>query len=395
MANRVVAMEYVKHVGSVAYEKLLPALPAYVFASAQDYDYIDMRWQPSNGLWFQATIIETDPIIKAKERAGLIVGTVRSGMRLLSEGPSEWMWPWRVNVLWTPAATSIPEEAYRRVSSNTPGKEALQGKEEVVVKTALTDYSWRDLSAIAEKVKACSSEAEAIELAKNYHLIDSSGTLTGSSIPIAMADGTTLDIELVGIFHDDKSDGSGKAGLTFMTSNAYCSHPMNEASTNAGGWRSSDMRAWLNSTVFDGMPEALRSLIVPVDKPTNNVGRTESGDSVSTTSDRIWLFSQTELYGPITWNQGYDTEYVDTVLNREGTQYQLFAEAGIEGVATTDKKGILKKYVTVNGKQELSNWWVRSPTPNREDGFGDVDNGAPDNGGTATAVQGVVLGFCL
>ena len=116
---------------------------------------------------------------------------------------------------------------------------------------------------------------------------------------------------------------------------------------------------------------------------------------MSTTSDRIWLFSQTELYGPITWNQGYDTEYVDTVLNREGTQYQLFAEAGIEGVATTDKKGILKKYVTVNGKQELSNWWVRSPTPNREDGFGDVDNGAPDNGGTATAVQGVVLGFCL
>ena len=355
-----------------------------------------MRWQPSNGLWFAATIIEIDPIIKAKERAGLIVGTVRSGMRLLNEGPSEWMWPWRVNVLWTPAAANIPEEAYHRKKAASEGESPhTQKSDEVAVQPSLTDYSWGELAIIAQKVKTCSTEADALALAKSYNLVDSSGNLTGNSIEVPLNDGTMLDIELVGIFHDDKSDGSGKAGLTFMTSNAYCNHSMNNASTNAGGWAESDMRAWLNSSVLNSMPEDLRDLIVEVDKPTNNVGRTESGDSVSNTSDRIWLFSQTELYGPISWNQGYDTEYIDTVLNREGTQYQLFAEAGIEGIATTDKKGVLKKYVTVNGKQELSNWWVRSPTPNREDGFGDVDNGAPDNGGTASAAQGVVFGFCL
>lgn len=392
VGNRTLEMQYVKHVGSAAYKDLLPYLPSYVFTSAQDYDYFDMLWQPSNGLWFASTIVETDPIIKARERAGIIAATVRSGMTFADNTMAEARacWPWRVNVLWTHSAVNIPEEAYQRGSMR-----ASSEPKEVAVQSAVNEYSWDELSLIAEKVRACDTREDAIATAKSYNLINADGSLTGKSIPVTMSDGVVLEIELVGIFHDDKADGSGKAGLTFMTSNAYCNHPMNNAKTNEGGWEASDMRAWLNSTVLDNMPDSIQDLIVPVKKATNNVGRTETSDSVSTTEDRIWLFSQRELFGTITWNQGYPLEYIDTVLNEEGEQYQLFKEAGIEGIATTDKKGILKKYVTQNGKDILSNWWVRSPTPNREDGFGDVDNGEPDNGGNASDAQGVVFGFCL
>lgn len=49
---------------------------------------------------------------------------------------------------------------------------------------------------------------------------------------------------IIGINHDDLADGSGKAGLTFETTNdVLYKHIWNDTKTNVGGWRSSKLRA--------------------------------------------------------------------------------------------------------------------------------------------------------
>lgn len=60
---------------------------------------------------------------------------------------------------------------------------------------------------------------------------------------------------IIGINHDDLADGSGKAGLTFETTNdVLYKHILNDTKTNVGGWRSSKLRARLNSGDLWGAP---------------------------------------------------------------------------------------------------------------------------------------------
>ena len=47
---------------------------------------------------------------------------------------------------------------------------------------------------------------------------------------------------IIGINHDDLADGSGKAGLTFLTTSTGIWSPMNAIDTNAGGWEKSELR---------------------------------------------------------------------------------------------------------------------------------------------------------
>ena len=57
------------------------------------------------------------------------------------------------------------------------------------------------------------------------------------------ANGETLEYRIVGINHDDPSDGSGKAGLTFETTNDVMGEQrINSTNTNVGGWEKSELR---------------------------------------------------------------------------------------------------------------------------------------------------------
>ena len=80
---------------------------------------------------------------------------------------------------------------------------------------------------------------------------------------------------------------------------------MNSTATNAGGWKSSEMNSFLNSTFYNGLPNDLKSVIVACTKYTDNVGGT--GDSsttnlatnVTATSQAIWLMTQMEIEGKV------------------------------------------------------------------------------------------------
>lgn len=260
---------------------------------------------------------------------------------------------------------------------------------------SLPDYEWNEIARIAWAMEDAASTDAALAIAQEYGLVDETGAIPTAVKPMTLADGTEIGVQLVDVNHDVLANGTGFAALSFVATDAYGSYPMNGDGTNDGGWRESDMRAWLNDSVVSLLPSEVRDNVVAVRKLTNNVGATESLSSVSETADRLWLLSWREMFGNITWNANADTSYIDTVLSGEGSQYAYFAGQGLADAQSSDTRGTLIRYDATHQEDGIVSWWTRSSTPNRSDGFGDVNNGGTDNGGRAAVAQGVVFGFCL
>lgn len=260
------------------------------------------------------------------------------------------------------------------------------------VKSAVEAYTWDELSQISAEIGAAGDEAAAIEVAKRYNLCTPEGKLDGTQVKsVTLADGTQTTVQIVGFAHDDKTSG-GKAGITFIFGDCIGESAMNTGSpTNAGGWAASQMRGLLNDDGMKMLPEELASVVVPVDKLTNNVGDTQDVSSVTTTSDSLWLFSYAELAGPIPAAEllGGGYEWAADIFNAEGTRYKLFNDAG---VIWNDDNPILVK----NFQGSPNDWWERSPYPDDSGSFWYVNFvGNPYCGYYAGHSNGVVPGFCI
>lgn len=117
---------------------------------------------------------------------------------------------------------------------------------------------------------------------------------------------------IIGINHDDLADGSGKAGLTFETTNdVLYKHIWNDTKTNVGGWRSSKLRARLNSgDLWALLPAELQSKAKAVTKMTDNEGGGSAGTPTAS-NDKVFILSTTEIYGDIQ-SDGAHYEYYAT-----------------------------------------------------------------------------------
>ena len=120
----------------------------------------------------------------------------------------------------------------------------------------------------------------------------------GTKFSVKLTNGKTLEYRIVGINHDDLSDGSGKAGLTFeATNDALGAQRMNATDANAGGWEKSELRGRLNSgDLWSLLPGELQSKVKSVKKMTDNKGGGTAG-TPSATTDKVFLLSTTEVYG--------------------------------------------------------------------------------------------------
>lgn len=263
----------------------------------------------------------------------------------------------------------------------------------IQAKASTEDYTWEELSKISEAIGNAADENAAVEIAKEYNLTTLDGALDGTQTKsVALTDGTQIAVQIVGFAHDEKTDG-GKAGITFIFEDIINGREMNSSETNSGGWEKSEMRSYLNSEGLDLLPNDLKQVVVPVDKLTNNVGETEDVSSVSTTSDKLWLFSEIEIYGarqPNLSGENYrDIEInLSEVLNAEGSQYKLFRH--MDPKKSAGSAIISKRY---QGR-ELS-WWERSPYPRTSKNFLDMSHGGFEDGKTASSTSGVVPGFCI
>lgn len=217
--------------------------------------------------------------------------------------------------------------------------------------TPLNDFTWAQLNYISEN-----------KMMSEYFNIGDTKNITIGSTPYVA--------EIVGFAHDDRADGSGKAGLTFSLKDCLnTGYSMNSGSVNTKNWDGCSLRATLRSEIWDQLQSDLRGVIKEVTKKTADLN-SSSGGALQSTSETLFLFSEKEIFGSTT----------NSVNSGEGTQYARFT-------ASTTR---IKKR---NGATVA--WWLRSPNSAIGVFFCRVSpSGEPDRD-TAANNNSVCFGFCV
>ena len=120
----------------------------------------------------------------------------------------------------------------------------------------------------------------------------------------------------------------------------------NNTKTNKGGWRDSELRTYINETVYNAFSSDLQN-VISLTKVVSGHGNT-SGETNFETQDKLYLLSSEEIYedfASFTYAQ-YDTA-VETSKQLDYYKNQ--------GVTTRSHTGSIKQY---NGVK--TDWWLRS-----------------------------------
>lgn len=222
------------------------------------------------------------------------------------------------------------------------------------VSRVLAENSWDAISAISESGQA-----------SKYWSV-------GDEIDVSFGNYGTYTFQIYGFDHDDKSDGSGKAGITFGMKNPLSStYKMNNSDTNSGSWNSSVMRTSTIADFWNGMQSDVKAFVKTVNKIT---AKTYNGSTNQTTQDNLFLFAEKEV-GLTTYSNSTEKNALST--------YPIF----------TDNNSRIKKLN--NGLDSPDWWWLRSPFSSRSDFFCNVYSDGSAGGGNASYSIGVVFGFCV
>lgn len=179
--------------------------------------------------------------------------------------------------------------------------------------------------------------------------------------------GVDYQIDIIGKNHDDYSDGSGKAPLTFQLHDCYGeTKSMNGPRTNSGGWTSCAMRQTHLPAILALMPTEVQSGIREVNKLTSAGNQSAT---INTTADKLFLLSEIEIFDSVNHSK-----------SGEGTQYDYY-KAGNSKVK--------------NQKGSAQNWWERSPRGSDSTGFCLVDIYGNADYRRANNAFGVAFGFCF
>ena len=263
------------------------------------------------------------------------------------------------------------------------------------VRDCLNDYSWDEISQISQLISKKGDQNGAIEVAKKYHLCTSDGKLDGTQTKdVTLSGGTQAKVMIMGFNHDDKSDGSGKAGITFIFTDDVAKQNMCEKSSMDSlfqeiqdkgsatlSWEDTSLHTWLTDSFTSQLPSELSDKIVAVDKtdavmplitdtsyssrgydteeiPSANFDY-DSAPKAITSSDKLWLPSYVELAPSDDPNLKSIKEEDPKLHNfrsyplQEGSQYQLFKDAGV-------KWGEPNKILGTYDSEKGGGWWLRT-----------------------------------
>lgn len=175
--------------------------------------------------------------------------------------------------------------------------------------------------------------------------------------------GVDYQIDIIGKNHDDYSDGSGKAPLTFQLHDCYGEQKnMHGADTNTVGWTRCAMRQVHLPAILSKMPTEVQNGIREVNKETSPGG---GSNNINTTADKLFLLSEKEVFGTSKY-----TAY------QEGAQYEYYEESN-----KTNKSNAF--------------WWLRSPYVSNTKYFCFVDYNGTLYYGFASEAHKVSFAFCF
>ena len=123
-------------------------------------------------------------------------------------------------------------------------------------------------------------------------------------------------------------------------------HNFNSLKSNAGGWKSSTIRSYVNGTIYNSLPSDLQNAIT-VTNVISGYGSIK-GETNFETQDKLYLLSGEEIYGDFasSSNAKYDTS---VGISRQLDYYKN------QEVTIGNYAGAIKQY---NGSNSI--WWLRS-----------------------------------
>ena len=222
------------------------------------------------------------------------------------------------------------------------------------------------ISTISAEISANNMTSE--QVASTY------GWNIGDTISYQLTTGENVEMRIIGFNHDDKSDGTGKAGITLeMTHCLANTYKMNNSNTNAGGYPASVMKTTTLPSIKATLPQEWQDVIKLVDKKCADNGG--SSYSIVTSSEDLFLMSYFEII---------------EVEQPEGSKYEYYAKH-------TGQTPRIKKYDSNNDGvvDTAGSWWTRSPGASRTTDFKLIFFGGNGTTENASSFGYVSFAFCI
>jgi hypothetical protein len=179
--------------------------------------------------------------------------------------------------------------------------------------------------------------------------------------------GVDYQIDIIGKNHDDYSDGSGKAPLTFQMHDCYgTKYTMNRFGGTDGGWADCAMRRTHLLAILALMPAAVQSGIREVNKLTSEGN---GSAAINTTADKLFLLSEIEIFDHVIYSK-----------SGEGTGYDYYKAGN-------------SKVKNLNGSADY--WWDRSPDSGYIANFCVVADRGGGTSSNSSIKNGVAFAFCF
>lgn len=159
---------------------------------------------------------------------------------------------------------------------------------------------------------------------------------------------------------------------------------MNASNKNSGGWKSSQMRTNIcgtslssySGTMIAVIPAALRAVLKPVTKYTDNTGGgSTAASAVTATTDYFFLLSEYEVFGSISRANSNEAS--------KQAQYAYYSA------------GNSKIKYKHNGTSTAASWWLRSPSASASNYFAYVYADGTVASTDAYCSLGFAPGFCV
>ena len=185
-------------------------------------------------------------------------------------------------------------------------------------------------------------------------------------------------------------------GFVLEFSDIINTHRMN--SNRNGGWQGSELRTYINSTIYNSLPSELKSGIISTTVVSSYDNGGEYGPNY-VTNDNLYLLATHEIWQDDLGNPHNGIENFDTSYNNT-RQLDYYSS---QNVTLNNPSGAIKR---INGTASI--WWTRSMAgvynwtdsegmPNSDAFFGDyfyvLSNGASEADESATSNYGVSPAF--
>ena len=150
--------------------------------------------------------------------------------------------------------------------------------------------------------------------------------------------------------------------ITEHIMNPYTSGVTTTGNGNIGGWPASEMRTYVNSDIYNALPEQLKNGITSTVVVSGH-GST-SGETNFTSTDKLYLLSTHEVFEDDDENTSSGIDYYDTAYNNT-RQLDYYSS---QNVTTSNYSGANKQR---NGSNSW--WWLRSAYSSNIGDFCNVD----------------------